>query len=135
EFENANGLRNAVLGDSEVVLRQPRDRFSVLVRDGYGLDDKLSADRYGEGGLLVLREERNERGQNTDCDNGHRSQQVLQGSDQWLNSQFPILIRADNRGKGFCSDENWELRIEPLVRSYHPQNRILSDGCNVRIAF
>src|SRR6266850_482120 len=39
------------------------------------------------------------------------------GSDQWPNSQFPILIRADQHISAVCSDENWELRIGPLVRS------------------
>src|SRR5436190_11939544 len=38
-------------------------------------------------------------------------------SDQWPNSQFPIPIRPDGRNMLVCSDENWELRIGPLVRS------------------
>src|SRR5258705_12870185 len=42
------------------------------------------------------------------------------GSDQWLNSQFPILIRAELLKQLVCSDGNWKLRIEPLVRSYVP---------------
>ena len=41
EFAEADGLRHAVLGDREVLGRQPFDRLAVLVLHGDGLDHQL----------------------------------------------------------------------------------------------
>ena len=46
--------------------------------------------------------------------------QWAQGSDQFVNSRFPILIRGDRNGSAVPSDENWESRINELVRSLRP---------------
>src|SRR5262245_10395777 len=45
-------------------------------------------------------------------------------SDQSVNSRFPILIRGDRHEcKRGPSDENWESRINELVRFFCPSNQ------------
>ena len=50
------------------------------------------------------------------------------GSDQLLNSQFPILIRSGCRTGNWplLSDENWELRIGQMLPILHFAKLFLS---------